>query len=317
MTSTTIEALWRALRGASGEAVYRRVAADHPLELYAVVAPPGRAGLMILCPAQPPRPRPLRTVAIERGRRPDGQWWLQVILERPELETEFTALCRDIVDFTRSGVSADGAAVAVLKRIERWRALLESGRRALDAAAQRGLAAELLVLERDVLSLLPAFDAVCAWTGPDGTPQDFTLPAGRRLEVKAVQPAARTVRINGLDQLDPGPDALDLVVVRLSEAPAEAQDAFTVADVIGRLRLLLAAEPAALGELESRLGALGWRDDPDTRLSNMRLGAMEWHPVGEGFPRLIRAMVPEGVLDADYMIALPTANTTASDGPVS
>ncbi len=310
--TTTIEELWQDLRGAAGQPVYRRVSADHPLELYAVVAAPERVGLMVLGPVEPPRPRQLRTVTIERGRRPDGRWSLQVLLERPELRAEFTALCRDIVVFTRRGVSADGAAAAVLKRIERWRTLLEGGRVALDAAAQRGLAAELLVLEREVMPLLPAFDAVCAWTGPDGTPQDFILPGGLRLEVKAVRPAARTARINGLDQLDPGPDRLELVVVRLADAPAEAPDSFSLADQIGRLRDVLAREPAALGELESRLGALGWQDGPDMTLSHLRVAAIERHPVGEAFPRLTRTMVPAGIEDADYVISLPAASRPGS-----
>lgn len=304
--TTTIEQLWRELRGAGREPVYRRVAADHPLELYAVVVPPDRRGLILISPVDAPKPRALRAVSIERSRRADGRWSLQVVLEQSDLEAEFAALCRDIARFTSTGVSPEGAPAAVLRRIERWRALLEGGRRSMDAAAQRGLAAELLVLEREVLPVLPAFEAVCAWTGPDGTPQDFTLPAGLRLEVKAVRPAARTVHINGLDQLDPGPDALELVVVRLADAPAEAPDAFTVADQIGRLRSALAVHPAALGELESRLAALGWRDDPELSLAQLRLAAMERHRVGDGFPRLVRSTVPVGVEDADYAIALPT-----------
>ncbi len=315
--TTTIEELWQDLRGAVGESVYRRVSADHPLELYAVVAQPGRVGLMVLGPVEPPRPRQLRTVTIERGRRPDGRWSLQVVLERPELQAEFTALCRDIVACTRSDVSAEGAAAAVLKRIERWRTLLEGGRVILDTAAQRGLAAELVVLEREVMPALPAFDAVCAWTGPDGTPQDFTLPGGLRLEVKAVRPAARTARINGLDQLDPGPDALDFVVVRLADTSAGAPDSFSLADQIARLRDVLAAEPAALGELESRLGALGWQDDPGVPLSHLRIVAIDRHPVGETFPRLTRSTVPAGVEDADYVIALPSVSgpSLAEDVP--
>lgn len=312
--TTTIEELWQELRNADSEPVYRRVAANHPLELYAVVAPPDRRGLMLISPVDAPKPRALRTVSIERSRRADGRWSLQVLLEQPDLEAEFAALCRDIVRFTSAGISPEGAPAAVLRRIERWRALLEGGRGSMDAPAQRGLAAELLVLEQEVLPGLPPFEAVCAWTGPDGTPQDFTLPVGLRLEVKAVRPTARTVRINGLDQLDPGPDVLELVVVRLADAPAEAEDAFTVAYQIERLRSALAAHPAALGELESRLAALGWRDDPELHLAHLRLAAIERHEVDEHFPRLVRSMVPAGVEDADYVIALPALAGSIDSG---
>lgn len=177
----TIEELWWPLRAKRAQPLRRRLDADHLLELYTVVEPPNRPGPVLFCPRQPPRPRVMRSLTIDRGVRRDGRAWLRVLLDNPVLEPVFLALCNEVVAFNRTGLSAEGAAVALLSRIERWRARLEGSRASLDRAALRGLIAELVLLERDVMAVLPAFDAVAAWTGPDGSPQDFTLPGGRRL----------------------------------------------------------------------------------------------------------------------------------------
>lgn len=78
--------------------------------------------------------------------------------------------------------------------------------------------------------------------------------------------------------------------------------------------MALAAHPAALGELESRLAALGWRNDPELQLAHLRLAAIERHNVDERFPRLVRSMVPAGVEDADYVVALPAVAESIDSG---
>ena len=292
MTQTqTIEQLWRSLKGAGPSVVHRRVDEKHPLELYAEFEQPDRPGLVLFCGAKPPEARPLRALCIDRGRRPDGRWWLRLSLSSPDLEPVFSALCRDIVTFTRSGIKDTAAAAAILTRVERWRALLESDRKGLTDSALRGLIGELLILEADLLPHLPVLDAVGSWTGPLGTPQDFLLPSGQRIEVKAVPFAATRVRINGLEQLDLPSDPLTLAIVRLGDAGSEAEGAVTAPRIIKRLRERLVKDPAALNEFDSRLAAVGWQQHPDHDSLAFRVVAIERHPVGPGFPRLTRRTV--------------------------
>ena len=299
--------------------VHRRIDETHPLELYAEFEQPDRPGLVLFCPAKPPDARPLRTLCIDRGRRQDGRWWLRLSLSSPDLQPVFAALCRDIVTFTRSGIKDTAAAAAILTRLERWRALLEGDGKGLTHSALRGLIGELLILEADLLPHLPALDAVGSWTGPLGTAQDFLLPSGRRIEVKAVRPEATTVRINGLEQLESSSDPLTLAIVRLADAGAEAEGTVTAPRIIERLRGHLAQDPAALNEFDSRLAAAGWRQHPDHDSVAVRVVAIERHPVGSDFPRLTRRTVPAGVDDADYTITPPAVreSTSASSGSPS
>src|SRR5205814_608665 len=108
------------------------------------------------------------------------------------------------------GVAETQLAAAVLGRIDRWRNLFERDAAGLGETALRGLIGELLVLEAELIPALPLRDAVTAWTGPHGTPQDFLLPSGTRIEVKTIGRDAGTVRVNGLGQLDAAPDPLVL-----------------------------------------------------------------------------------------------------------
>jgi hypothetical protein len=313
MPTATIEELWHSLR-IGPNAVHRRVDATHPLELYAEFEPPERFGLVLFIKDQPPEPRTLRSLQIDRGVRPDGKWWLRLSVEGNALQPVFAGLCRDVIAFTRTNVAENTASSVILARVDRWRKLLEGELRGMPINELLGLIGELVVLETDVMRRYPAIDAIISWTGPLGTAQDFRLPTGQRIETKAVRADSTSCRINGLDQLDSGPDPLVLAIVRLDQTGIHADGAITATRLIGRLRDQLSIDAAALNEFDSRLAAFGWHEHPDHESFAVRVIRIEHFPVGDTFPRLVRAAVPHGVLDAVYEIALPVAANAA--GPV-
>lgn len=300
-----IEDLWHSLRGEPVEA-QRRVDADHPLDIYADFEQPDRPGLVLFCPNQPPDYQSLKAIRIERRQRQDGRWTLRVFLEEPKLIGVFTELCRDIIDSTRIGIDPMRAGSVVLARIERWRALLLADSAGLDRFALRGLIGELLVLENRLFPLLGLDEAVSAWTGPLGMAQDFRLPSGLKIEVKAVDRDADKVLVNGLGQLDGGGDPLQLAVVRLEDTGRDAPDALTVPLLVGRLRTRLADSPSALISFNSLLRFVGWDDADEGSQVTVRLVRIDEHDVDATFPRLIPGTVPPGVVDATYKIVLPT-----------
>jgi hypothetical protein len=304
MTIPTIEELWRSLR-ASATVLHRRVDARHPLELYAEFDPPDRYGLVLFTAREPPEPLSLRSLHIDRGRRPDGLWWLRLSITGTAFHPVFAGLCRDIITTTRTNVTGDLAASVILSRVDRWRRLLEGELRGMSNTELRGLIGELIVLELDVLPAHRASDALMAWNGPLGAAQDFTLPTGQRIEVKAIRGESTSCQIDGLDQLDAASDPLTLTVVRMDQTGAHAEGAITATGLIDRLRYRLAEEPTALNEFESRLAAAGWHDHPDHRNFAILVVGIEHHAVDGDFPRLTRSLVPQGVLEAKYEITLP------------
>ncbi|HVI51207.1 MAG TPA: PD-(D/E)XK motif protein [Candidatus Sulfotelmatobacter sp.] len=311
----TIDALWDDLRNIGQTKLHRRVDDHHPLDLYAEFEPPAYPGLVLFCPARPPEPRQMKTIAIERGQRPDGLWWLRLSLQEPSLHTVFAGLSQDIIAFTRSGVSAEAAPAAILGRVERWRALLEGDRGGLSASELRGLIGELLVLQ-SLLDRHPLVEAVSSWNGPLGSPQDFMLPDGLRIEVKTTQPDADTFRVNGLGQLDPGADPMELRMFRLADASLETEGAMTAAAIIDSLRGQLESEPLALNEFNSRLAAIRWHDHPRHREYAVRLAGVHCYRVVEGFPRIVAADVPVGIDDVSYLVELSAASDFEMTGGI-
>ena len=301
----TIEQLWQELRSIGSGTSQRRVDASHPLDIYIDFEPPDRLGLVAVCSSVPPTYRSLRAVSVDHARRADGRWSLRLVLEEPSLLAVFAALCRDIVAFTRSGITEARLAAAVLGRLDHWRTLLEQDPSGLGETSLRGLLGELVILDTHVLGILPPAQAVKAWTGPLGTPQDFLLPSGNRIEVKAARRDTATVRINGLQQLDPGQDNLVLMVVRFENTGAAAPDAITAPILVRRLQDRIGDDPEALAAFNTSLSFVGWHDNPVHSSVVVRVVAIDRHDVGIGFPRLTSQSVPAGVEDVDYTITLP------------
>jgi hypothetical protein len=299
-----IEELWTVLRGEPVEA-QRRVDASHPFDLYADFEPPDRPGLILLCDERPNDAPGMRAIRVERRQRSDGRWSMRVSLEEPLLLAVFAELCADIVEFTRRNAQTGPPSALVLSRIERWRSLMQAQPPGLSRSQIRGLIGELLVLEGELLPRLLPEQAVAAWTGPLRASQDFHLPDGRKLEVKAIDRNSDTVQINGLDQLDAGGDPLELVVVRLEETGIDGAGAITAARLIDRLRTRLSPAPVALQAFEVLLGFVGWNNAAEADSVSVRLQRIDHYEVGISFPRLTPAIVPHGVTAATYEIVLP------------
>lgn len=308
MTSIpTIEQLWQSLRTAGSGTLQRRVDATHPRDLYVEFELPSKPGLVAVCTGRPPDARPLRAVTVEAGRRADGRWSLRLSLGQGHLLPVFAALCRDIVDYTRTGITEEQLGAAVIRRLDHWRTLLEKDSAGLSEPVLRGLIGELLILDRELLASLGPVEAIASWTGPLGTPQDFMLPSGRRIEVKTARPDARSIRINGLDQLDPGEDALELVVVRIEETGAAAAGAITAPMLVARVEGRIINDPEALAAFRGSLAFAGWHEHPIHNDLAVRVVSIDRFAVDANFPRLTASSVSRGVEDADYTIALPVA----------
>ena len=190
------------------------------------------------------------------------------------------------------------------------RVILLADSAGVNRSALRGLIGELLILENRLFHLLGLDGAVSAWTGPLGMPQDFRLPSGQRIEVKAVDRDADKATVNGLGQLDGGGDPLQLAVVRLEDTGRDAPDALTVPLLVERLRTRLADSPAALRTFNSRLRFVGWDDTDEDNEVIVRLVRIDEQEVDATFPRLVTGTVPPGVVDATYKIVLPPLVTS-------
>lgn len=303
MPMTRIEELWSSMRE-QGVPAQRRVTAEHACDLYADFTSPDQVGLVAISDDRPTLPPPMRAIVVERGERTDGRCSLRLVLEQQALLPVFAALCQDIIVSTATGVNASGLGQAVLSRLQHWRALLDRDSPGLPETMLRGLVGEMTVLEARLLRAMSPRDAVHAWQGPMGAPQDFLLGDGRRIEVKAIDRDADTATVNGLAQLDPGPDELTLAVVRLQPTGPAADGALTPTRLVARLRETLASDHDATVMFEAALANFGWHEHPSHDELAFRVVSIDAYALQENFPRLTPDNVPPGVAEASYVVSL-------------
>ena len=296
------EAIWQALEAGQRPA-HRRIDDTHPCDFYLGVDDRG-ARELVLVGSSPPAHSSQRFKAFEQaaGVREDGRYALTTRLRRPELRVLFGYLCEDLIESAR-GRSDEDVMTFVQERIGRWETLFaRDSDGLLDEAALRGLLAELLFLRDCALPKVGGGAAAHAWRGPLGNDHDFEF-GSLAVEVKSVT-ESRVVQISSVEQLDDGPKPLRLSVLQLERSVSDAAPAFSVADVIGALRLALEGNPEASATFEDKLTIAGYRNHPTYSTRWYTLSDISHFEVVSGFPRVRRVDVPAGVVDARYGIDL-------------
>ena len=229
-----IEDLWASMQE-QGVPAQRRITAEHACDLYADFSPPDQVGLVAISTDRPTLPPQMRAISVERGERSDGRASLRLVLDAPHAAPRLRCPMPGYryLNRNRGGIRSVG-----INRLGQTTAMaVAAGATPPDCPSStlRGLIGELIVLETRLLPAMPEREAVHAWRGPLGAAQDFLLSDGQRIEVKAIDRDADTVTVNGLAQLDPGPDELTLAVVRLQATGPTADGAVTATSLVARL----------------------------------------------------------------------------------
>lgn len=215
----------------------------------------------------------------------------------------FHGLCETLVASLRQVADSAAALGVGLTHIKRWKAFM-AGRKAkvLSPEEVRGLFAELQVLRSLYKNGLSEKAAVDAWSGPEGVHQDFIF-RNTAVEVKGLSGRERsTVRISSEDQMEALCDNLFLLVVRLSEMP-DSDRAFSLNEAVRRVIAEL-TDGEALEELSVRLASYGYVELREYDEPKLLVTGQRCYRVIDGFPRLIRSEVPDGISRVAYDIEL-------------
>ena len=217
----------------------------------------------------------------------------------------FTALAEDLARRAVGGSEAE-AARRVLSALARWQRFMAATGRSLSDEARRGLWGELKVLEDVIAPITGIENAVNAWRGPAGAPQDFQHQ-GTAVEVKTR--AARSpaiVRISGEQQLHDTPwKDLFLAHVAVDEQEGSGE---TLPQRIAAVRKSVAGSSAA--ELfEDGLLDAGWleAEEEKHRTRGFFVRELGFFRVTEGFPKLTPPVLPQGVGGLAYDLSLDAA----------
>lgn len=213
----------------------------------------------------------------------------------------YLAICDDLI-FTLDGIIKSESRVKLLfKRLKRWKAFLASANnRILTQSEITGLYAELLFLEELLQKDITEREAIETWVGTDKIHQDFMF-GNSAIEVKALLSKDRSsVRISSENQLEAVCDNLFLRIYRLS---IETQEGLSLNDLAySILSNLLDYE--AKGILQNKLLSVKYVHLPEYSLHNYLVTAENTYCIQDGFPRLIRSKIPNGIVNIRYDIQL-------------
>lgn len=221
----------------------------------------------------------------------------------------FTVVAKDILDDLRKQKRSDEYLGALKHRIEKWREFFKNPvRKKLSEGMVIGLIGELSFIKNLMENGITCGSDL--WNGPIKASQDFQ---GNQIamEVKtASSNSLEYVHISSEIQLDDNDrDALFLFVYRV-----ERNDAYgkKLPDVINDVVTGLTDQQK--GRFYAKLLCLGYSDE-DAGLYTKGYAVKEHriYQVKEGFPRLLRHDLPQGVMETQYKLYLYSCEKFASD----
>lgn len=309
---TRVETIWEELVDTSDHRpvgtdkfLLRRIDPTAGFDIYAGIDAAANRMLAVGLDKRPPMIK-LDSSALDyfRQQRASGKWLIALRLKEPALAEVFGQLCQDLIDATAKVTGEPELIALVQARLELWMKLFANGHAGLLEPYQiKGLVAELLVfdsiLQEGVRSQL---DVAHAWVGPLGADQDFVF-SDEAIEVKAISPTSEVVSISSLQQLDCAvPLRLRVQTLRL----ASPDDDKTVSLNVIALHIegQLARTPNALSLFRERLLEGGYIECPYYDTIRFEVLADERFTIGERFPRLIAATVPDGIASASYAVSM-------------
>jgi hypothetical protein len=290
----------------------------HPLRLYFGTDGARRPILLLITDRRPDVVRLGEAVNVEvRERTAQREWSLILTLDDPSMADTFMDLCIDVAARSAAGHDESEALAIFRTVLDEFRDLLTFRRhRALSLEALRGLIAEIWFAVRVVAPASSPLEAIVAWGGPLGAPQDFRLPTGSLAEVKAIHAEARAIRISSPEQLDPVEAIpLELVTIGLEETAHEAPRTVSRPVLVDEFRAVLAPDSYALDELDRRLKALGILESFRTLETTFEVTTRNHYEVRDDFPRIRRSAVAQGIEHLRYEIKIKALREFEIDDP--
>lgn len=217
----------------------------------------------------------------------------------------FFGMCETLIASLAGVTDSSAACEITLTHIRRWKAFLAGRKsRALSPEDIRGLFAELQFLRMLFQKRLSHKAAVEAWCGADGTHQDFIF-GDTAVEIKSLSGRERSaVRISSEDQLEGLATNLFLVVYKLSDLP-DSNHALSLNDLVFAIENEF-IDAGVLEEFSRKVAAYGYVPLTDYDMPRLMTSSTQVFRVAEGFPRLVRSLIPTGVARLSYDLELET-----------
>lgn len=236
---------------------------------------------------------------------------LIIRLENDQNRDVFLKLCIDLIDRVVASKETENVFHVICKRLKKWQSLLSGKERNLLSANEiQGLYAELYFLA-EMLMEDPSCESllVRGWEGSEKTQQDFIL-YDTAIEVKSVSGNQRgKIRISSEDQLDTHLTRLYLRVYFLSETQSGGESLNAIVQrIVGQL-----TERKNTELFEIKLETARYIDIPEYDIPLFRVKSCHTYLASEGFPRITRKTLPEGIEAVSYDLVLSSIEAFRAD----
>jgi len=222
-------------------------------------------------------------------------------LTNHQLKDLFSIICCDLAEASSRANTPAGAAGVFGTRLCRWADLMRRGLlQQMSFKKRLGLMGELcMVLWVIEKCGIDPMVAVRGWRGPDGDTNDIGLNHVR-IEVKAqLSTQAGFIRVSSIDQLTTDGRELSIALHRFVAAESNMSLKSLVDEIVSKL----AGNYPGFMEFQRKLLLVGYQHGAGYADETFKLDATRFYKVGDGFPKLIRSTVPEGIARVQYDIA--------------
>lgn len=277
------------------------VDATHPLKMYLSVSEDENKQLLVPTPRKINRIKSSSAIKITNGIS-GKQNYLIVELANPLLTKEFMFLCVDLIEKSRTYLSADESLKSLIDSFINWQQLFDATNHELLSVIEiKGLIGEVLFIQSELQQDKSAGSVVGAWKTHKDSARDFVYD-DNWFEIKSVSSTSDYVTISSIEQLDHIKEG-ELVVYFLDKKQNSAEDAITLPQVIASTETLLTGS-TYLGEFRKKLLSKGYiyhQEYDDVFFSVMGCNR---YIVNESFPKIERSFLAEQILGAKYEISL-------------
>lgn len=284
----------------------QRLDSSHPLDFFVGIDDNGYKELVLITPYEPALMKSSKSVNVEKGKRQDGQWAIQIKLNDENNQEVFSSLCMDLIVSTCEFTNKLEGMQAVVARFLKWQKLLEYGSDGMSNEVIKGVVGELIFAEKVLLRKYNLDEVIGSWVGPDGADRDYVFEK-EWFEVKAVATGKLTVGISSLNQLDI--DQLGYLSIVTTDYTSETDmHGFSFSWLIEHFKKMLESNPKALFSFEEKLLNLGYYDRKEYHEKHFKTGEISIYTVDDKFPRLTPQNVNSVIASAKYDLIIQGLN---------
>lgn len=215
----------------------------------------------------------------------------------------FHALCKPLARNLHSVSNPRTALTIALNQLRRWqRFLAGKNPRLLSPWEVRGLFAELHFLKLLYTHLLNHDEALNAWIGPKGGNQDFVF-GDTAVEIKTLSNQGPNLfNIASENQLESPAEKLYLTANRIIES-SDLPSTISLNEMVRRIETDLIGN-SVLDEYQTKLAEVGYAELPYYDNPSMQIAEVHVYEVTDGFPRIIRSKIPNGIQNVKYQLQI-------------